>query len=95
MITLANKVNITPSDYAINKIVPLKFGALTHRVVLDDQTHSILFDDDGNVLDIAYNLDSALSIINSTPGTAGYALNPDDQTRLDHEHDLRADCFGN
>lgn len=85
---------INADDYQIGTIVEIPYGNQTLKTTITDDVHAILFDTDGNIVDLAYNADSAISIINTTPGVYGHALNPDDQNRLDHETNLRADCFG-
>lgn len=99
-VELANGIQIDTDKYSVDSHVIISwYPGHVVDVTLTDE-HIVLFNDQGEIEDIAENWETASSIINQNSGAAGYVVNNDHVTFMDvqgmcdREHDARVDCFG-
>lgn len=100
MIEFTNQTVAKAQDWAIGTTITVDHPAGELQFTVDENTIAVIFDMDGNAIDLAENLDTAISYVNSENSLALIIKSDDSrdvetlQSIVDNEALLRADCFG-
>ena len=100
MIPFTNQTVAKPQDWAIGTTITFDHPVGRLQFAVDENTIAVIFDMDGNAIDLAENLDTAVNYVNSENSLALIIKSDDSrdvetlQSIVDNEALLRADCFG-
>lgn len=89
--------NATRADFPVGTVAFSDYFGREYRVT--NETVAVLFDNDGNVCDLANNIDTAIAHVQDGQGTAlaltcEYGDDIEDvQAMLDYHREVYADCF--
>ena len=100
MIPFTNQTVAKAQDWTIGTTITFDHPVGRLQFAVDENTIAVIFDMDGNPIDLAENLDTAISYVNSENSLALIIKSDDSrdvetlQSIVDNEALLRADCFG-
>ena len=89
--------NATRADFPVGAVALTTWDGTEYRVT--NETVAVLFDNEGNVCDLANNIDTAIAHVQDGQGTAlaltcEYGDDIEDvQAMLDYHREVYADCF--
>lgn len=88
----------TRADFPVGKVALTTWNGMEYRI--DNETVAVLFDNEGDVCDLANNIETAINHVQDGQGTAialkcDYDEDIEDvQDMLDYHREVYADCFG-